>query len=149
MQPINATIKEIDGRIGIDIKDKAYFENYLRKVGVGNGCSVQIDKPVIPGTQEQNRFMHSLLNEYFKTGMHSLPEVFRSCPDGLKAWYKERFLSSNKAPSSWSRYNKGQRMAFIDMILSDIKQSEALQESRKLQEIIQGAENAGFYGLDQ
>ena len=149
MQPINAIIKETDGKVGIHVDDLRYFESYLRKVGIGERCSVQIDKPVMPGTAEQNRFMHSLLNEYFKTGMHSLPEMyFRQSPDGMKAWYKERFLLTNKAPSSWAKYNKIQRMSFINMVLSDIMQSEALQESKKLQEIIQGAENNDFYGLN-
>jgi len=148
MQPVNATIKLTDKGYHIHVDDKDYFQSQLSKVGDGQRCSVQIDKPVMSGTDEQNRFMHALIGEYFKTGMHSLPEqYFRQSPDGMKVWYKERFLLSNKAPASWARYDKIQRMAFIDMILSDIRQSEAIQESRKLQEIIQGAEKNSYYGL--
>ena len=147
MQPINATIKEIDGKIGIDIEDKDYFEAYLRKVGIGEKCSVQIDKPILAGTDEQNRFMHALLGEYFKTGCSSLPEYFRQNPEGLKVYYKEQFAKMIKCPTSWAKFSKVQRMKFINMILSEVHQSGAFAESKKLQEIVLGAEQSGYYGL--
>lgn len=149
MQPINAKIIEKDGKIGISVKDQDYFDSQLRMVGIGNNCSVQIDKPVIPGTDRQRKFVHALIGEFYYTGMHSMPEFFRSDPDGFKVYLKELFAKSRdkRTPSSFSKYNKYVRMDFISFIISYIHQSGAYNESKKLQDIIQGAENSGYYGL--
>jgi len=147
MQPINAVIRLTDKGYHIHVDDKDYFQSQLSKVGDGQRCSVQIDKPVMSGTDEQNRFMHALLNNYFDTGMHDMPEYFRNTHAGFKVFYKEQFARFNKVPESWSKYSKAQRMAFIEFIIQDIRQSEAIQESIKLQEIIQGAEKNSYYGL--
>lgn len=146
MQPLNAKIVEIDGKIGIHVIDLKYFETQLKKVGVGKECSVQIDKPVHPGTFRQNQFLHALLKAYYLTRLHPMPEgFFRPSFLGLKVFYKEMYRRAHKAPESWSKWNKAQRMGLINLILTDIHESGAYAESKDLQEIIEGAEKNNYY----
>lgn len=147
MQPINAKIIELEGgTLGIKVYDKTYFYGQLRKVGVGKECSVQIDKPVHPGTLKQNQFLHSLLKAYYLTRLHPMPEgFFRPSFLGLKVFYKEMYKKVHKAPESWAKWNKGQRMGLINLILTDIEESGAYAESKDLQDIVEGAEKNNYY----
>jgi len=149
MQPINATVLSSSDGFRLKVDNQDYFQTALSKIGEGGRCSVQLDKPVIPGTGEQNRFMHSLMSAFFETGMHSLPEHFPQSMEGLKHYYKGLFAMRNgrKTIKSWAVFTKHERMEFINMVISDIHQSGAYTESAKIQEIIQGAEVAGYWGL--
>lgn len=111
------------------------------------GCMLmlKVDKPVSPGTEAQNKAMHKLLTEYYKTGMHSAPKgttlaMFKII---MKAFYGpdpviEIGLKSIKPLKSWSDYTKHERMEFIDGLISEIKQSGAYDESIEIQKVIDG-----------
>lgn len=105
-----------------------------------------------PGTENQNRAMHALLTEYYKTGMHSAPEgytlpmfkVYMKLQYGPDAYEMEFKGKSIMVPKSWSNYTKRERMVFIDGLLAEIFQT-VRPLTWKLQEIIQGME----YGKEE
>lgn len=106
---------------------------------------VRISKPQSPGTENQNRAMHALMAEYYKTGLHSAPE---GCTlDAFKVYLKclygpvyEIDLEGQpvKVPKSWANYSKQERCYFIDGLISEINQSGAFTESPRIREIIAG-----------
>jgi len=113
---------------------------------------LKITKPKTYGTDSQNKAMHALLMEYYSTGMHSVPEgTFNDFKDYMKAQYgvfKEINIKGEryKLLKSWSDYNRDERRAFIDKLISEIHQSGAYNESVKIQEIINGMKNNGGKG---
>lgn len=124
---------------GADI-DKLY-EKFEGKV------HCEIKKPMVAGTEEQNRFMHSLLLEYYKTGMSSAPDGMKF--DEFKIYMKliagpcyNMVIRGKETtiPKSWADYSKLERSEFIEYLLSEIHQSGAYTESEKIREIIKGAE---------
>lgn len=131
--------------------NKFVFEIYspaLTKIMLLYGkVNIKITKPTSPGTEEQNRAMHALLMEYYKTGLHSAPEgttlaefkIFMKIEYGpcYECEYKGHQI---KAPKSWADYSKDERRDFIDGLISEIHQSCAYSESDRIQEIIEGME---------
>ena len=111
----------------------------------GNVLNVKIGKPETPGSERQNRAMHSLLTAFYVSGFASLPE---NCTlDKFKILKKLAFGpcydleyqgQQVRVPISWSNYSKGDRVEFINCLIAEITQSGALAESPKLQEIIKG-----------
>jgi hypothetical protein len=110
----------------------------------GGNISVKIDKPVTPGSNEQNKLMHALMTEFFLTGMHSSPA---KSIDEFKLWLKcqigvcydyEYQGKMVRVPKSWSLYSKIERMKFIDNLISMVIQSGAVAEDEKIQEILNG-----------
>jgi hypothetical protein len=97
------------------------------------------------GTDEQNRAMHALLNEYYKTGLHSAPDgytlaefkVYMKLQYGPEAYKMEFDGHEILVPKSWSHYTKNERKEFIDMLLAEILQTVS-PLPKKMQEIIGG-----------
>jgi hypothetical protein len=111
--------------------------------------NVTIKSPVSKGTEEQNRAMHSLLTEFWKTGMHSAPdgtplEVFKIyCKILYGVVYTIMVDGKEKTiPKSWGDYTKLERTDFIEKLLHDIHESGAFTESEKIREIVKGMEDA-------
>lgn len=110
-------------------------------------CNVKITKPEAKGTAEQNRAMHSLLTEYYKTGFHSAPEgctlaefkIFMKLEYG-PSWEIRYNAKNIMVPKSWADYSKEERMHFIDGLISEIHQSGAYNHSEKIRQIIEGME---------
>lgn len=111
----------------------------------GGLVNIKITKPESPGTEAQNRAMHALMSEYYKTGLHSAPEGYTL--DAFKIYLKclygpvyDMDLEGRpvKVPKSWSHYSKQERGDFIDGLISEINQSGAFAESARIQEIIAG-----------
>lgn len=107
--------------------------------------TVKITAPQSAGTDEQNRAMHGLLMEYYKTGMHSSPEntTLEEFKVFMKMSYGPVYSIPFKGgiasvPKSWSDYTKEERSAMIDGLISEIHQSGAYTSSAKLREIIDG-----------
>jgi hypothetical protein len=107
---------------------------------------VKFSKPEDPGTEQQNRFMHSLLTAYYKTGMHSAPERYTLAE--FKIYMKVQFGLCYEmeirgkltlVPVSWTDYNKEERQIFIDGLLSEILQV-VCPLTKEIEEIIRGAE---------
>lgn len=104
---------------------------------------VRVSKPVTPGTEEQNRAMHSLLKEYYVSGFHSAPE---GCTlEAFKLYIKIQYgpcLEMDyqgrpvRVPKSWSDYTKQERSDLIDGLVAEIHQTGAFAACPKLQEII-------------
>lgn len=114
----------------------------------GGVVHIKVTKPQNKGTDAQNKAMHSLLKEYYKTGMHSCPTP---CTRDKFKYYMKRMhgpipfffeIAGNKEVvlKSWADYNKQERSDFIDGLISEIHQSGAYVESEKIQEIIAGME---------
>lgn len=110
---------------------------------------LKIDRPISPGTEEQNRTMHALLQAYYVTGMHSAPEPFNKSLAGFKIWIKSQYgpcyyydmdNTQVRVPKSWADYTRSERMNLIDGLISEIKQSNAHNESDKIREILNGME---------
>jgi hypothetical protein len=106
--------------------------------------NVKISRPSEQGTEEQNRAMHALLAEYYKTGVHSAPEgsTLADFKNYMKLQYgvvQEIEVNGEKYKllKSWSEYDKMERTAFIDGLISEIEQSGASVEW-KIQEILAG-----------
>lgn len=111
--------------------------------------NVKISRPESPGTAEQNAAMHALLQAYYATGMHSARGIFRESPAAFKLWIKMQHGPCYctdmdgvqiKVPKSWAAYNKHERSALIEGLLTEIGESGAYAESEKLREIIAGME---------
>lgn len=109
--------------------------------------NVKIGRPVSPGTDEQNRAMHSLLAAYYKTGFHSAPDEFSTSLEAFKVWIKMQYGpcwcvdldgQKTKVPKSWADYSKTERIRLIDGLISEINQSGAYTVSEEIQEIICG-----------
>jgi hypothetical protein len=110
-------------------------------------CNVKISRPESKGTEEQNRAMHSLLTEYYKTGFSSSPEGCTLAE--FKVFMKLQFgpvydfhvdCKNIKVPKSWADYSKQERHDFIDGLISEIHQSGAYNHSDKIRQIIEGME---------
>lgn len=120
------------------------------------------------GTSAQNRAAHSLMAEYFRTGLHSYPAKtfaeFRdyikrdlgagfesfvyACPEGVKkvktreeipAEYNNAKFAMGRL-KSWSDYTVKQRTETIDRLISEMDQAGV--NTPKYQEIRKGMENA-------
>jgi hypothetical protein len=138
----NATLNKEGRSYFIKLSSPELEELYLKFQGL---VSVKIGKPDKPGTNEQNRAMHSLLSAYYTTGMHSAPEgytlsqfkVFMKLQYG-PVYEMEHKGQLIKIPKSWSDYSKQERVEFIDGLISEINQSGAYAESEKIREIIEG-----------
>lgn len=115
----------------------------------GGAVNVKVSKPVSPGTDEQNRAFHSLLTEYYKTGLHSAPEGYTLAEfkNFMKIQYgPHTFIDVGEAKyrvlKSWADYTKHERMAALDGLISEVNQSGAYAESEKIREIIGGLSHA-------
>lgn len=104
------------------------------------------------GTDEQNKAMHSLLAEYYKTGLHSAPEgytlpefkIYCKLQYGPEAYKMEFDGHEILVPKSWSHYTKTERREFIDLLLAEIFQT-VRPLTKKLQEIIGGMQDGSYY----
>lgn len=109
---------------------------------------VRVSKPVTPGTEEQNRAMHSLLKEYYVSGFHSAPE---GCTlEAFKLYIKIQYGPCHemdyqgrpvRVPKSWADYTKQERSDLLNGLISEIHQTGAFAACPKLQEIIAGMES--------
>jgi hypothetical protein len=108
--------------------------------------NVKISRPVSPGTDEQNRAAHALMQEYFLTGMFSYPA--KSLAE-LKIYLKIAYGSvydmiykgeEIKVPKSWRDFSKQERHNFINGLLAEIHASGAYAESEEIRNIIAGME---------
>lgn len=109
---------------------------------------LQIGKPAESKTIKQNNLLHSLIDAWFFTGMHSAPESVKS-PAAFKLWLKiqigvcyecEYNGEMVRVPKSVADYTKDELRCFIDKIISWILQSGA-GEDQEIQKILQGLED--------
>jgi len=111
----------------------------------GEDCHVKISRKESKGTDKQNRAMHSLLTEYYKSNYHSAPDgytlekfkAFMKCsygPGYINIYHNGKEVTILK---SWSDYTKSERANFIDGLISELKQSGA-SEISKIAEILNG-----------
>ncbi len=110
--------------------------------------NVKISKPTEPGTEQQNKAMHSLLFEYYASGYHSAPD--QCTPEFFKNWMKAKYgvgwdydLNGEhyKILKSWSAYTKDERMEFLSKLISEVRQSGAYAEIDRIREIVDGIES--------
>jgi hypothetical protein len=144
---INRNVELTQINIGVfDIRILSAELNDLYK-RYGGMVNVKISKPEAKGTEEQNRAMHSLLTEYYKSGYHSAPEGYTLAQ--FKIWMKlqygpvyDMYIDGKdiKVPKSWSDYSKQERSDFIDGLVSEVKQSGAYNDFVKIREILDGME---------
>lgn len=137
-------------KVGIDEYVLRIHDNELSRMCYKYGVvNVKIGPPMKPGTDAQNKAMHSLLTKYYKTGLHSAPEG--TTMTGFKEYMKYLYGISKKIVidgkdtillKSWSDYSMRERREFIDGLISEIHQSTAYVESLRIQEIIKGMEEA-------
>lgn len=128
----------------IHLKDEVLDDLFTR---FGGQVNVKVGKPEAPGTEQQNRAMHALLQEYYITGMHSAPEgctfadfkIFMKLEHG-PSWQLDYKGQQVRVPKSWADYTKQERADFITALISEIHQSGAYAESAKIREIISGME---------
>lgn len=142
------TINVTPEKVGIDQYVIRVNDNALTKMVYKYGVvNMKLGPPMKPGTDAQNKAMHSLLTEYYKTGLHSAPEG--STLTEFKEYMKYLYGISKKIVidgkdtillKSWSDYSVRERREFIDGMISEIHQSGAYVESLKIQEIIKGME---------
>lgn len=140
--------------LGLHIRSRNVGDVEAAIKSYGGIVHLKISKPIEKGTDNQNRAAHSLLDAFYKTGMHSAPEWVTNS-DLFKLWmkvehgpcYQKEMKDGTiiKIPISWSLYSKMQRTDFIECIIKDITQSGALTESEKIQEIIKGMEENTLY----
>lgn len=111
----------------------------------GTTVHLKISRPIVPGTEQQNRAAHALLTAYYLTGMHSAPEG--STPEFFKIWMKMKYgpcyamdIDGNniRVPKLWADYSKEERATFITGIISEIEQVGAYAADTKCREIIDG-----------
>lgn len=104
---------------------------------------ITIEKPIKPGTEEQNRTAHALMGALFDSGMHSSPAL--TLPE-FKLWAKISFGPcydweydghAVRVPKSWRDFNKRERTDFISRLLDYIANVGAESDS-KIQQIIVG-----------
>jgi hypothetical protein len=141
----NVVMDGIDGKYTIRVHGYAVEQLYRKHKGKVN---VIIQKPQSAGTEQQNRAMHALLTEYYKSNMHSAPEgtTFDQFKTQMKINYgpvydlnfKDKTV---KVPKSWANYTKEERGRFIDGLISEIIQSGASSIS-KIHDIIEGMSTA-------
>lgn len=138
----------IPTKVGIDRYVIEIDDNELTRLVYKHGqVNIKIGAPVKSGTEAQNKAMHSLLTEYYKTGLHSAPEgstltVFKEYMKYLYGVSKKIVIDGKELVSlkSWSSYTMRERKDFIDGLISEIHQAGAYAESSKIQEIIKGME---------
>lgn len=125
----NVKLDSDNGLYSFLIKDEEIDRLYAK---YGGNVNVTIKAPVSRGTEEQNRAMHSLLTEFWNTGMHSAPdgtslEVFKIyCKILYGIVYTVVVDGKEKTvPKSWSDYTKLERTDFIEKLLHDIRDSGA------------------------
>jgi len=111
--------------------------------------------PAEDGTDRQNKAWHSLLSEYWRSGVHSYSAKnylhFRELIKlhlgaGAEKYYS--LVGDNGRPvenpviryrvKSWSRYSKKERKESIDNLIAEMHQAQV--GTRKFYEILQGLE---------
>ena len=110
----------------------------------GGRVNVKISAPEEKGTEKQNRALHALLKEYYKTGYHSAPEgmTLKEFKIFIKYNYGPVYIINIdvdnvvKIPKSWSDYTKNERRDLISSLISEIKQTGAYVDFKKIREII-------------
>jgi len=107
--------------------------------------NIKISKPEKPGSERQNRAMHGLLAEYYKTGFHSCPEpctlaefkIYMKLAYGpvYNLFYNGQEV---RVPKSWADYSNDERRKLIDGLISECRQSGAYAEKEEIRQIIDG-----------
>lgn len=137
-------------KVGIDQYVIRISDNELSRLCYKYGVvNMKLGPPMKPGTGAQNKAMHSLLTEYYKTGLHSAPEgsTIIEFKDYMKYLYgiSRKIVIDGKDTillKSWADYSMSERREFIDGLISEIHQSGAYVDSLEIQEIIKGMEEA-------
>lgn len=135
-------------KYGIDLDgceelDKLYEKNPEHIV------HVTIEKAVKPGSDEQNRAMHSLLQELWMFLMKNSNNPimdFTVFKEYMKlqfnfVYYFEKDGKTVAVPMRWSRMNKLQRSEFMEKLISYINELDGCNQFGKIQEILKGMEN--------
>ena len=147
------------GLLPPDDYKKPLFDLYEKSEDHHGGyVTITIELPKQPGSDEQNRTFHALLNAFWLTGCASF-QTFETMRDeyklragGPKEWkvLTETAIVTAKdidgyegyrsvpIPKSWTEFTKRERSEAIELVLADIMSSGA--SSKKLDEIIQGME---------
>ena len=115
-------------------------------------------EPINAGTGEQNRAFHSLLQEYWRSGLHSYnAKNFQHFRELIKLYLgagAERYYSlvdSEGKPSepriswrvkSWANYSKRERTETIDRLIAEMIQAGI--NTNKFNEILRGMEGASY-----
>jgi len=136
-------------RYGAEVIEHANAEH-------GGFFTVELKPVQKPGSEEQNRTFHALLNAFFATGCASY-DSFQTMRDAFKiraAGVGEYKVITYRGvitvesidgydgyptveiPKSWTQFTKAQRSEAIQMVLDEIMASGA--SSKKLDEIIAG-----------
>jgi hypothetical protein len=120
----------------------AFLENKKNKI-----VRIRISKPISKKTEQQNRALHGMITEWYKSGQHNAPEGFSFLefrlwvkihygPEAYKMEYEGREIF---VPKSVADYTKDEMMNMIDFIKADIQETMR-PLTPKMQEIFIGME---------
>jgi hypothetical protein len=113
----------------------------------GQLVRIRISKPISKKTEQQNRALHGMITEWYKSGQHNAPEglsflEFRLWakihygPEAYKMEYEGREVL---VPKSVADYTKDEMINMIDLIKADIQETMR-PLTPKMEEIFLGME---------
>lgn len=144
---INGKVIDRCGRLSVKVSDSDIWSQMISRARSkwGDNLSVDIGAPITPKTDRQNRALHGILHEWYKSGQHNEDQVsFNIFRSRIKArWGVSIDIDLNgtkfKILKSIAEYTKNEMKEFLDGIISEVNQT-MIPLSPKMEDIYIGME---------